>query len=60
MAELVMIGFSEKRRALEVLQQLQRLKFGWCDDLNNAVAVEVERDGRLRLLHSHLLDPPGD
>jgi uncharacterized membrane protein len=56
-AELVMIGFSEKLRALEVLPQLQRLKFEWCADLNNAVAVEVERDGRLRLLHSDLLDP---
>ncbi len=57
MAELVMIGFSEKHRALEVLPQLQRLNFEWCADLNNAVAVEVEKDGRLRLLHSDLLDP---
>lgn len=60
MPELVMIGFPEKHRALEVLPQLQRLKFVWCTDLDNAVAVEVERDGRLRLLHSHLLDPSGD
>jgi uncharacterized membrane protein len=55
--ELVVIGFSEKHRALEVLPQLQRLKFDWCADLNDAVAVEVEKDGRLRLLHSDLLDP---
>jgi uncharacterized membrane protein len=53
----VVIGFSEKHRALEVLPQLQRLKFEWCDDMDDAVAVEVEKDGRLRLLHSDLLDP---
>jgi uncharacterized membrane protein len=55
--ELIVIGFREKHRALEVLPQLQRLRFDWCSDLNNAVAVEVEKDGRLRLLHSDLLDP---
>ena len=55
--ELVVIGFSEKHRALEVLPQLQRLEYEWCADLNEAVAVEVERDGRLRLVHSDLLDP---
>ena len=57
MTELVVIGFSEKHRALEVLPQLQRLKFEWCADLSDAVAVEVEKDGRLRLTHSDLLDP---
>jgi uncharacterized membrane protein len=55
--ELIMIGFSEKTRAVEVLQQLQRLKFDWSADLQSAVAVEVEWDGKLRLHHSHLLDP---
>lgn len=57
MTELVAIGFSEKHRALEVLPQLQRLKFECCADLSEAVAVEVEKDGRLRLVHSDLLDP---
>jgi len=52
-----MIGFTEKRRAIEVLPQLQRLQFDWSSDLQTAIAVEVERDGRLRLHHSHLLDP---
>jgi uncharacterized membrane protein len=52
-----MIGFSEKQRAVEVLPQLQRLKFEWCTHLSNAVAVEIEKDGRLRLVHSDLLDP---
>jgi uncharacterized membrane protein len=57
MQELMMIGFVEKHRAVEVLPQLQRLKFDWCADLQNAVAVEIEKDGRLRLHHSQLLDP---
>jgi uncharacterized membrane protein len=57
MRELIMIGFADKHRAVEVLTQLQRLQFDWCHDLQNAVAVEIERDGRLRLHHSQLLDP---
>jgi uncharacterized membrane protein len=57
MQELVIVGFAEKHRAVEVLTQLQRLQFDWSADLRNAVAVEVERDGRLRLHHSQLLDP---
>jgi uncharacterized membrane protein len=57
MQELVMIGFADKHRAIEVLPQLQRLKFDWCADLQNAIAVEAEMDGRLRLHHSQLLDP---
>jgi uncharacterized membrane protein len=57
MQELVMIGFADKHRAIEVLPQLQRLKFDWCADMQNAIAVEVETDGRLRLHHSQLLDP---
>jgi len=54
--ELVMIGFTEKLRAVEVLPQLQRLKFDWSADLRTAVAVEVEKDGKLRLYNSQLLD----
>jgi len=57
MHELVMIGFTEKHRAAEVLPQLRRLTFDWSADLRNAAAVEIERDGRLRLQHSQLLDP---
>lgn len=57
MQELVMIGFTDRLRAIEVLPQMQRLKFDWSSDLQTAIAVEVERDGRLRLHHSHLLDP---
>ena len=55
--ELVMLAFGEKHRASEVLPQLQRLQFDWSADLQSAVAVEVEKDGRLRLMQSQLLDP---
>jgi uncharacterized membrane protein len=57
MKKLVMIGFTEKHRAAEVLTQVRRLTNSWSDDLQDAIAVEVEEDGRLRFLHSHLLDP---
>jgi uncharacterized membrane protein len=60
MTELVMIGFAEQQRAIEVLSQLQRLKFDWASDLREGVAVEVEPDGRLRMLQSHLLDPAAE
>jgi len=55
--ELVVLGFGERLRAVEVLPQLQRLKFDWSGDLRTAIAVEVESDGKLRLHHSQLLDP---
>ncbi len=54
---LVVMGFTEKLRAMEVLPQLQRLRFKWSEALRTAVAVQVEDDGRLRLHHSQLLDP---
>jgi uncharacterized membrane protein len=55
--ELVVLGFGDKHRALEVLPQVQRLKFPWSSNFHNAIAVEVEADGRLRLMHSEMLDP---
>jgi uncharacterized membrane protein len=58
--ELVMLAFGDKFRALEVLTQLQRLKFDWSADLRTAIAVEVENNNRLRLHHSQLLDPAAD
>ena len=57
MSELVVLGFSDRHRAEEVLGQLRRLDFSWATDLENAVAVEVDARGRLRLLHSLVLDP---
>jgi uncharacterized membrane protein len=55
--ELVMMAFAEKHRASEVLPQLHRMQFAWTPDLQGAIAVEVENDGRLRITQSQLLDP---
>lgn len=57
MSELVVLGFSDRYRAEEVLGQLRRLDFSWAPDLENAVAVEVDTRGGLRLRHSMALDP---
>lgn len=51
------MAFAEKHRAAELLPQLQRLQFAWIPDLQGAVAVEVENDGRLRVTQSQMLDP---
>lgn len=51
------MGFNDRYRAEEVLGQLRRLEFSWAADLENAVAVEVDSQGRLRLRHSMVLDP---
>jgi uncharacterized membrane protein len=51
------MGFTDRYRAEEVLGQLRRLEFRWAADLENAVAVEVDAQGRLRLRHSLVLDP---
>jgi uncharacterized membrane protein len=57
LTELVVVGFSDQHRAEEVLAQLRRLDFDWAADLENAVAVEVDAQGRLSLHHSLVLDP---
>jgi uncharacterized membrane protein len=57
MSELVVMGFSDRYRAEEVLGQLRRLDFSWAADLESAVAVEVDARGRLRIRHSMALDP---
>jgi uncharacterized membrane protein len=54
--ELWIMGFSDRHRALEVLPQLRRLHFEWSDDLRDAVAVEVDGNGRFRLFQGLLLD----
>jgi uncharacterized membrane protein len=56
MKELVIVGFGDRDRALEVLPQLKRLHFSWSSGLQDAVAVEVESDGRLKLFQGVLLD----
>ena len=57
LSELLVMGFSDQYRAEEVLGQLRRLDFGWAADFENAVAVEVDARGGLRLRHSLVLDP---
>ena len=57
LSELVVMGFSDRYRAEEVLGQLRRLDFSWVADLENAVAVEVDGRGRLRLHHNLVVDP---
>jgi len=50
------MGFSDRYRAEEVLGQLRRLDFSWAAELENAVAVELDVHGRLRLHHSLVID----
>jgi uncharacterized membrane protein len=57
LSELVVMGFTDRYRAAEVLGQLRQLEFGWAADFEGAVAVEVDARGRLRLSHSRVLDP---
>jgi uncharacterized membrane protein len=57
LSELVVLGFSDRHRAEEVLGQLRRLDFSWAADLENAVAVEVDARGELTLRHSLVVDP---
>jgi uncharacterized membrane protein len=54
--KLIIVGFSDRDRALEVLPQLKRLHFSWSAGLKEAVAVEVESDGRLKLFQGIVLD----
>ena len=49
MYELVAVAFDGKRRASEVLEQLQMLNADWTINLHDAVAVYRTDDGRLRI-----------
>lgn len=49
MYELVAVAFDGKRRASEVLEELQMLNADWTINLHDAVAVYRTDDGRLRL-----------
>ena len=51
------MGFTDRYRADEVLGQLRRLEFSWVPDLEGAVAVEVDAQGRRKLRHSLVIDP---
>jgi uncharacterized membrane protein len=56
MSELVVVGFKkDKYRASDVLDQLRRMDFDWVIDLNDAVAVYRDYDGKLRVQQSYEL-----
>ena len=56
MSELVVVGFrQDKYRASDVLDQLRQLDFDWVIDLDDAVAVYRDYDGKLRVQQSYEL-----
>jgi len=56
MSELVVVGFkSGKGRASDVLNQLRQLDFDWVLDLDDAVAVYRDFEGKLRIQQSYEL-----
>jgi uncharacterized membrane protein len=52
MSELTVVAFEGTHRAAEVLQQLQELNENWTIDLNDAVAVYRNKNGKLRVEQS--------
>jgi len=55
-SELVVVGFrQDKYRASDVLDQLRQLDFDWVIDLDDAVAVYRDYDGKLRVQQSYEL-----
>jgi uncharacterized membrane protein len=56
MSELVVVGFKkDKYRASDVLDRLRQLDFDWVIDLDDAVAVYRDYDGKLRVQQSYEL-----
>ena len=56
MSELMVVGFKkDKYRASDVLGQLRQLDFDWVIDLDDAVAVYRDYDGKLRVQQSYEL-----
>jgi len=54
MSELIVVGFkADKWRASEVLDQLRQMEFDWVIDLEDAVAVYRDYDGKLRIQQSY-------
>jgi uncharacterized membrane protein len=53
-AELIVIGFKkDTKRALQALNQLQKMKEGWALDLRDGVAVSRDNKGKLRINQSY-------
>ncbi len=49
MSELVVFVFRDQYRAPEVLNELRRRDWPWIRDLDNAVAITLDHDGRARV-----------
>jgi uncharacterized membrane protein len=54
--QLLMLGFSDRFRALELLPQLRRLRFPWSASLEEAIAVEIDPAGGLKLFQGLRFD----
>jgi uncharacterized membrane protein len=58
MSELVISGFPDVLRAAQVVTELQRMDQRWADELEHAVAVAYQEDGRL--LVQQTIDPAAE
>jgi uncharacterized membrane protein len=52
MRDLIVVGFHERYRAADVLTQLRRMEWDWVIDLDDAVAVYRDVNGKLRIEQS--------
>lgn len=52
MSDLIVVGFHERYRAADVLNQLRRMEWDWVIDLDDAVAVYRDVNGKLRIQQS--------
>jgi uncharacterized membrane protein len=55
MRQLIVVGFKDRYRAADVLNQLRQLNFDWVVDLDDAVAVYRDYKGKLRMQQSYEL-----
>ena len=53
MRNLIVVGFKDRYRAADVLNQLRQMDFDWVVDLDDAVAVYRDSKGRLRMQQSY-------
>ena len=53
MRQLIVVGFKDRYRAADVLNQLRQMNFDWVVDLEDAVAIYRDDKGRLRIQQSY-------
>ena len=49
MSELIVVAFRDQFRAAEVLNELRRRNWDWVSDLDDAVAVSLDENGKARV-----------